>query len=675
MPSVPRVWSSLDRYGGMRKRVIAKGNIHRSDHLRALVTDTMPGDIPIIISNDGFYRNVKAGPHPNNEHRDFVKRLLESPKPYTKPYRYYITKGGRSSRKLSLIHPGGQLAIAKFYQEDGHLICYHSRKSKASIRSPDKIGSLFFVRGAYSERNKFKKSGIDTVDIETSVSNPASYFSYRGVTRAFKFFNSPQYISLEKKYSVMCLADISKCFHSIYTHTLYWATTDIETAKDNTNHYTFSNRFDRLMQSINFNETNGICVGAEVSRVFAELILSEVDKRIIARLTDKQLKWNIDYEFRRYVDDFFIFSKSENINSQILMAIEIELSNFNLHLNNEKTSLIRRPFVTEKSYLVHEADKALNSFFARFIVSSLAGDEGYGYSYPERLWRSESVFRIFLDDIKTSCFDKGCGYDAIGSYVIGALSARVTALISSFDRAIQREDAKPEDFVSAIGLLLEAIYFFYNVDPTISSSLRVAQSAIQSFDFFKNTIPDRMPFLREKIALWTYDFIKTCKDTGKFRSVEVVPLEAINLLLVLGEVGINEALVRKAIIDFCEPVDQLGYFEIVSYLFCVKNDPYFKDLRHALFKRAEAILLGGEDMRVDAQLAFLALDLLGCPYIDRSSRAKLFNKLRKQIGLAPVAVASAQTAVETFEHNGWFVQWDTTNLLHMIRKKELSSVY
>ncbi|MCB0221850.1 MAG: RNA-directed DNA polymerase [Chrysiogenetes bacterium] len=659
----------------MRKRVIAKGNIHRSDHLRALITDTMPGDIPIIISNDGFYRNVKADPHPNVERREFIDRLFDSPKPYTKPYRYHITKGGRSSRQLSLIHPSGQLAIAKFYQEDGHLICFHSRKSKASIRSPSKVGSLFFVRGPYSERNKYKKAGIDTVDIETTVSNPASYFSYRGVTRVYKFFNSSEFTELEKKYLVMCLADISKCFNSIYTHTLYWATADIDTAKDNTNHQTFSNRFDRLMQSVNFNETNGICVGAEVSRVFAELILSEVDKRVISRLAALGFQWKVDYEFRRYVDDFLIFSQSEEVSADVLMAIEMELSNFNLHLNREKTSLVRRPFVTEKSCLVRAADKALKSFFERFIVGNISSDSGYGYSYPERIWRHQNLLRLFLDDIKTSCLDKGCGYDAVSGYIIGALSARVIALISSFDRAIQRENAKPEDFVGAIVLLLEAIYFFYNVDPTTSSSLRVAQSAIQSFNFIKEKIPERTPFLREKIVLWTYQFVMAFKHGAKIRSVGVVPLEAINVLLVLGEVGINEALGQKSISDFCEPVDKMEYFEVISYLFCIKNSSNFTNLRNSLYKRAEAILLGHEDIRVDAQSAFLALDLLGCPYIDRSRRAKLFNKLRKQIGLAQVAVASAQAAVETFEHQSWFVQWDDTNLLHMIRKKELSAVY
>lgn len=273
----------------MRKRVIAKGNIHPSDYLRTLVTDTLPGDVPIVVSNDGFYQNMKPYSNARDHPDEFVRCLLSPSKSnrYTIPYRYSISRPGNTPRILSLMHPVSQLAVTDFYRQNDHLICYYARKSKASIRSPSKIGSLFFVRGARSEKNRFKSSGIDTVDIETAVSNPASYFSYRGYRRAFEFFNSSEYTRLEKSYQIMALADISKCFHSIYTHTMFWAIADRETAKDNTAAHTFSNEFDRLMQSSNFNETNGICIGAEVSRIFAELILSEVDKRVIINLYEK----------------------------------------------------------------------------------------------------------------------------------------------------------------------------------------------------------------------------------------------------------------------------------------------------------------------------------------------------------------------------------------------------
>lgn len=181
----------------MRKRVIEKGNIHKADYMRALVTDTLPGDVPIIVSNDGFYRNVKRQSS-NAHHCEFVKAVLNSSRNYTVPYRYSILRSSGSPRRLSLIHPSGQIAVAELYREYGDLICFLCRKSETSIRSPKKVGSLFFVRGAISEKNALKGSAIDTVDIETAVSNPASYFSYSGVDRAFKFFKSPDYLRLEK---------------------------------------------------------------------------------------------------------------------------------------------------------------------------------------------------------------------------------------------------------------------------------------------------------------------------------------------------------------------------------------------------------------------------------------------------------------------------------------------
>lgn len=229
----------------MYKRIVSRGNMHRNDHARVLITDTQPGDIPVVVSNDGFYLNVRSGSS-NLAQRELVEKLLQPPKPYTLPYRYNIMRPSGAPRRLSLIHPASQMKIVEFYREYAHLIAYYCRKSKISIRSPERVGSTFFVKGAMSEKNSLKGPGIDTTDIEKSVSNPASYFSYTGYDRAYKFFNSHEYIRLEKKYNVMYFADIAKCFNSIYTHTLFWATADIQTAKDNTSAAGFSNAFDRV---------------------------------------------------------------------------------------------------------------------------------------------------------------------------------------------------------------------------------------------------------------------------------------------------------------------------------------------------------------------------------------------------------------------------------------------
>jgi hypothetical protein len=47
---------------------------------------------------------------------------------------------------------------------------------------------------------------------------------------------------------------------------------------------TFGDKFDTLMQKLNFNETNGIVIGPEFSRIFAEIILQKIDVNVKADL-------------------------------------------------------------------------------------------------------------------------------------------------------------------------------------------------------------------------------------------------------------------------------------------------------------------------------------------------------------------------------------------------------
>lgn len=74
---------------------------------------------------------------------------------------------------------------------------------------------------------------------------------------------------------------------------------------------TFGGQFDILMQNLNYGETNGIIIGPEFSRIFAELILQRIDLNVMYYLRDnrdsKRLEFKTDYEIFRYVDDFFVF--------------------------------------------------------------------------------------------------------------------------------------------------------------------------------------------------------------------------------------------------------------------------------------------------------------------------------------------------------------------------------
>ena len=61
------------------------------------------------------------------------------------------------------------------------------------------------------------------------------------------------------------------------------------------------------MQQMNYNETNGIIIYPEFSRIFAELILQRIDKNVEKELYNKGYRYKEDYDIYRYVDDFSSF--------------------------------------------------------------------------------------------------------------------------------------------------------------------------------------------------------------------------------------------------------------------------------------------------------------------------------------------------------------------------------
>lgn len=79
--------------------------------------------------------------------------------------------------------------------------------------------------------------------------------------------------------------DVSKCFDSIYTHGLSWAVKDKAFTKTHVDvSTTFAQAFDQVIRHGNHNETNGIPIGPEASRIFAEILFQEIDRRAIGAL-------------------------------------------------------------------------------------------------------------------------------------------------------------------------------------------------------------------------------------------------------------------------------------------------------------------------------------------------------------------------------------------------------
>lgn len=243
----------------MSKRT-KKIRYRKSDFLRVLLTETLPYEVPLPFSNDGYYQRLIDKTADRIE--EFVRKPFFETENHTIPYDYKIKKDSHDDRNLSVIHPATQKRFCKFYGDYGSLIIGLCSRSTYSIRRPKRIASHFFERILGANMDFGVAPSVETASygFDRQAKVATSYFSYHRHGLVYRFFDSLEFIDLEKKFKLFRALDISKCFHHIYTHTISWAVKNKKYAKRNRGH-SFENNFDRLMQHSNYDETNGIIVG------------------------------------------------------------------------------------------------------------------------------------------------------------------------------------------------------------------------------------------------------------------------------------------------------------------------------------------------------------------------------------------------------------------------------
>ena len=104
---------------------------------------------------------------------------------------------------------------------------------------------------------------------------------------------------------------------------------------------------DRVLQNINARRSNGIVVGPEFSRMIAELLLQAIDVAVYNKLINEGVECGEDYNAYRYVDDIFIFSKSEELATHIVEEYSEVARRYLLQLNEAKLFSSRVPFVLD----------------------------------------------------------------------------------------------------------------------------------------------------------------------------------------------------------------------------------------------------------------------------------------------------------------------------------------
>jgi Reverse transcriptase (RNA-dependent DNA polymerase) len=139
--------------------------------------------------------------------------------------------------------------------------------------------------------------------------------------------------TLSVRNNFLLKSDLSRFYHSVYTHALAWAVHGKSIAKKNRSYALLGNRLDLLSRNGQDGQTIGVPVGPETSRILAELIGAAIDKDLI-----KESKLGSS-DCMRFVDDFALGVSSREDAERALSLLRRIAHSYELEINEEKTSI------------------------------------------------------------------------------------------------------------------------------------------------------------------------------------------------------------------------------------------------------------------------------------------------------------------------------------------------
>lgn len=605
---------------------------------RVVLSDVLPYETPITFSNRYFYnyllKSLKSNSNSEykkkqNKAHSEIESILFGVKEKTKPFNFNITHKQNDFRELSIIHPVNQRKIVVFYEKYKNVIIYYSSLSPFSIRKPSKVANFTFYNDVLHKKNEDKDLHHSQIEQDDSeYENLRSFFSYRKYSNIHKFYESYQFHRSEKKYNKLLKIDITKCFDSIYTHTLPWALLNKNIIKTNIDSSvtTFGGEFDRLMQDLNANETNGIIIGPEFSRIFAELILQQIDINIYDRLkindvNKKSLIHKIDYEIFRYVDDYFVFYNNETDIERIKETFKLSLKEYKMYLNNEKSVLYSKPIITEISIAKQKINDLFNNHLILKEKEVLENDEPLYFS-------SNNVITRFKSIIKESNVE----YKDIMNYSLAVLDNKTSKLIKKYKSFKNEVSTKTQkEFEKGFLEILDVTFFLYSVSPKVNSTIKVCLIIDKVICFLKKnkTNEYKEPFTSNT----KHNVFKKISDEinlvlHKNQSKKETQIETLYLLIALSQLGREYRLNIKVLstyFNITENTDnslmfnnELNYFSITVLLFYIKDISTYKsileELKKVILEKFKAGKLYG--WKDNSELVLLLMDSLTCPFLN-----------------------------------------------------------
>ncbi len=726
----------------MRKRKKIKLNYSKE---RVLFSDVLPYECPIIFSNRYLYRflakylwvgeeqkidNITWNVLKQSKRLDQkdvsvfaallfgcyekgkrIGKLQHKPNDLFYPYQFNIAHKTNKNRTLSIIHPYNQWQIVEFYEQYKYSILYLCNQSSYSIRKPHKIAQYFY----YRDRLHRKLSGHESDKVElffNEYENLKTYFSYEKYANIYKFYEDYRYQRAEKKFKYLVKFDLQSCFDSIYTHTISWATAGGANKVKVLPGYHGSwvgYAFDNLMQSVNARETNGIVIGPEFSRIFAEIILQYIDQKVEQELLKKNLRLKSTYECYRYVDDYFLFYNDENVRNLFMESLTKWLKEFKLQINPSKTEVYERPFITKVTIAKQRIENLLSNIFSIPLWEEMESNlsmEKEEDTEDEDLDKDREIldkkFNIYLpaNDVNTQIkvIVKECGieYRDIANYLLEKISQRLDAFLNryeigfkKYERLMSKEETNKDDvethaqrvqrkLTNYLVSLIDVTFFVFNSNRQINTTLKL-QKIINSIiiyakrhgDFKVNpavrfqTISKDIIFkkIQDEIAL-------VLATTDSHRNTLH---ESLYLLILAKELGYAYLLSPEVIRSFIEKSElQYNFFACLILLYYYANHKCY-DLQKALLTDEilkKYRLVAESERKRNSELTILTADMMTCPFVDDAYKQRLLT-------LMGITETKDQQMIMRFakKQKYIFTRWTMFNLNKELQAKISQEVY
>lgn len=728
----------------MRKRKRKKIKLSYSKE-RVLFSDVLPYECPIIFSNRYLYRFFTKYLWVGKEQKvDNItwnvlkqsKRLDEKDANafaallfgcYEKgkrigilqhrlndlfyPYQFNIAHKTNKNRTLSIIHPYNQWQVVEFYEQYKYSILYLCNQSKYSLRKPHKIAQYFY----YRDRLHRRLSGHESDKVElffNEYENLKTYFSYEKYSNIYKFYEDYRYQRAEKKFKHLVKFDLQSCFDSIYTHTISWATAggaDKVKVLPGYHGSWVGDAFDNLMQSINARETNGIVIGPEFSRIFAEIILQYIDQKVEQELLGKDLRQKSTYECYRYVDDYFLFYNDEKDRNLFMESLTKWLKDFRLQISPSKTEEFERPFITKLTIAKQRIENLLSNIFSTPLwekVESNFSAEKEGDTEDEDSDKDREIlfkkFNIYLSansvnaQIKAIVRECGIEYRDIANYLLEKMSQRLDAFLNryeigfkKYERLMSKEDTNMDEveihaqrvqreLTSYLVSLIDVAFFVFNSNRQINTTLKllkIMNSIIiygkRHGDFKVNpevrfqTISKDIIFkkIQDEIAL-------VLATTDSHRNTLH---ESLYLLILAKELGYAYLLAPEVIKSFIDKSElQYNLFACIILLYYYANHKCY-DAQKALLKNEilkKYRLVAEPERKRNSELTILTADMMTCPFVDNAYKQGLLT-------LIGITETKDQQMIMRFakKQKYIFTRWTMFNLNKELQAKISQEVY